>query len=319
MAKQVSEAGRVAAPFAYDPNELTIIGLDTDHKSHGEHPLWDKRARLPVDENLAKDMLMNGFRGTIEARRNGDAIEVVFGRQRVKAARRAAELAKETGQTPPKVSVLIKKMTDEDALKIRIGENVHHAPLSVLEKADELKVFLAAGGTEEEACVTFDMTKPGLKNLMRMHDLDGHVRKAVERGDLSPSAAGALADLSREDQRVQLDKLLADAAKGIKPTRNQAKRTAAKKNEDDEEAVVPQPKRKIAKILHLDKQNDKVLDPNFVSGILWTLGELSSDRIKGLRGLEKELEKYEEEREARRAERAKKKAAKEKVAAKAEA
>ncbi len=285
MGKQIMEGKRLNA-FAVDPDDLVIIGFDTDDGP--EHPLYDKRCKLPVDENLARDMLMNGFRGSIEVRKNGDSFEVVFGRQRVKAARRANELAKEAGREPVAITCQVKKGSDADLMGVRLGENIHRRGLGLLDTAEELKRYLNLGRTEDEAAITFGMTKANIKNLMRLHDLDPQVRKAVESGDLKPSAAAELADLSRDEQKEELAKILAAAEKGEKPTVRAVKKAMKKKT--GEGANVAPPKRLINAVLKLNDKHGKVLNQDFVRGILWTLGDMPSTTIKGLRDLENEFE-----------------------------
>ena len=287
MAKTAMEEGKRLNAFAVDPKKLVIIGLDTDDGV--EHVLYDKRIKLPVDEGLAKDMLMNGFRGSIEVRKNGPHFEVVFGRQRVRSARLANEWAKKQGKEPVMVTCTVKKGSDSDFLGIRIGENTHRRGLGVLDAADELKRYLDLGRTEDEAAVTFDMSKAGLRNLMKLHDLAAPVRKAVEAEQLSPSAAAALSELTREDQVAELDKLLVGAKQGVKPTRRAAKKAASAKSSGGEGVAAP-PKRLITKILKLDKHNGGVLPTDFVRGVMWALGDISSSSIKGLRDLEKAVE-----------------------------
>lgn len=290
--KQALAEQRLAGGFHIDPNKLTIIGLDTDDGP--EHPLYDKRVKLPIDHNLGKAMMHEGFRGTIEVRKNGkaedgtDVIEVVFGRQRVKAARWANEQLEAQGKEPILVACLVRKFDDGAAFGVRIGENVHRQGLSTLERADELKRYMAMGNNEDQAAVTFGLSKNGVKNLMRLHDLDGEVRKAVEAEDLSPSAAAELADLSREEQKVELKKLLEAASKGVKATRQAAKKSVKARN-GGEKTVAP-PKRFITNILKLNDRHGGILNGDVVKGIMWALGDIQSVSIKGLTGLERELE-----------------------------
>jgi ParB/RepB/Spo0J family partition protein len=290
-AKQAAEGRRLNA-FAVDPNELVIIGFDTDDGP--EHPLWDKRCKLPPDENLARRMIRDGFRGAIEVRKNGKKLEVVFGRRRVKSCRLAREIAKKEGTEAPDCVVRVVRGDDHELFGTRVSENTLRKDLAIIEKAEELKRYMALGRTEEEAAEIFDMTKAGVKNLLRLFDLDTSVRKSIESGDISFSAGAELADLPRDEQKEQLGKLLDDAKKGIKPTARAAKRGKAQKarKAGDDGAAVPPPKRLVQAVLKLNKKlpEKEQLPDDFVRGIYWMLGELGSDRIKGLRDLEKTYE-----------------------------
>ena len=57
MSKQALEGQRLNA-FGMDPDKLTIIGLDTDDGP--EHPLYDERVRLPLDESFVKNVKVYG-------------------------------------------------------------------------------------------------------------------------------------------------------------------------------------------------------------------------------------------------------------------
>jgi len=307
MGKQALDEKRLSGGFHVDPDSLVIIGLDT--KDGPEHPLWDKRASLPIDENLGKDMMMNGFHGSIEVRKNGDATEVVFGRQRVKAARWANKQLTKAGKEPILVTCLVKKLNDATAFGVRVGENVHRQGLSTLDKADEIQRYISMGRNEEDAAVTFGMTANGIRNLLKLQDLDSHVRKAVEANDLSPSAAAELSGLSRDEQREQLAELLKAGAAGEKVTRRTAKQAVKKKKTSgNDEASVAPAKRLVSNVLKLDKRHGNVLPRDFVKGVMWCLGDIGDTSIDGLRALVKEAEEVKANRQATKASKKKVKA-----------
>lgn len=303
MGGQAMDAKRLSGGFLVDPDKLVIVGFDTEDGP--EHPLWDKRGKLPPDEDLADAMIRDGFRGTIEVRKNGkdaksgeDIFEVVFGRRRTKAARLAQEKTKE----PFPIAVLVRKYDDEEAFAIRLGENIRRRELTTIDKADELKRYMARGHNEQEAAYVFGLTVNGVKNLMRLHDVNAEVRKAVEHNNISASAAAELADIPREEQSEALSKMLEGAAKGEKPTRQAAKK--AKHARNNEEKTVAPPKRFVTNILKLNSRHGNLLNADVVKGILWALGDIQSTSIKGMRDLEKELEALKEERAAKKGKKA---------------
>ena len=299
MGGQALDEKRLSGGFSMDPDKLIIIGLDTDDGP--EHPLWDKRAKLPVDENLGRAMMAEGFHGTIEVRKDGNKVEVVFGRQRVKAARWANKQLIAAGKEPLMVSCLVRKFSDSAAFGVRVGENVHRQGLSTLDKADEIQRYMNMGRNEDEAAVTFGMTKAGIKNLLKLQDLDSHVRKAIENEELSPSAAAELSGLSREEQREQLGKLLEAGARGEKVTRRTAKKAVKAKSSGSTEGSVAPPKRLVSNVLKLDKRHGNVLPSDFVKGVMWCLGDIGDTSISGLRALVKEAEEFKARKAAKKA------------------
>src|SRR5512143_1919662 len=87
--------------YMFDPEDLVLV---TDEKS----PLYDERVHLPVNEALVMNMLFapdgvpQGVLEPITAVRNPETgkVEVVVGRQRVKAAREANKRLKKRGEEP---------------------------------------------------------------------------------------------------------------------------------------------------------------------------------------------------------------------------
>lgn len=284
--------------FAIDPDDLVIIGgkscpknvvgaFDTDDGD--EHPLYDKRVKLPVDVNMAKDMLMNGFQGSIRVRKNGERFEVVFGRQRVKAARLAKQMADEQGKEAPRVVCIEAGGEDGQLFGLMIGENTHRRGMGVLDQADKIAKYIAMGRSEDEAAISFGMSKQNVKNLLKYGNLTGNVRKAVEKEEISASAAAELADLSREDQEDELKVLLKNAMRGVKPTKAAAKKNVKKRKGEDERT--PPPKRLMLGVLKLyERAEESDVPVDFVKGVKWALGIIGSGSIGGLRDLEKQFE-----------------------------
>jgi hypothetical protein len=91
--------------FLVPPEDITIIGLDTEDGP--EHPLFDERVLLPVDEALARNIAIHGVIEPVVIRKNGDdVIEVIDGRQRVRSARLANERLEAEGKEPVLVPVV---------------------------------------------------------------------------------------------------------------------------------------------------------------------------------------------------------------------
>lgn len=79
-----TEGTKQSRNFA-DPNDLVIIGHDTDDGP--SHRLYDQRNKLPVNEALARSIGKHGVMEKVKVRKDGTDLIVVSGRQRVRAAR----------------------------------------------------------------------------------------------------------------------------------------------------------------------------------------------------------------------------------------
>lgn len=283
MAKQALPGTR-ANMFLMDPADLTIIGIDT--KDGPEHALYDERVHLPLDEALIKNLMSHGNKVPISVRKNGDIAEVVDGRQRVRCAREANKRLAASGKTPIRVKVIVERGGDGDMFGLLILTNELRQADGPLAKAEKLQRYLAMGYSEDEAAVTFGVTKQAIKNWLALLELDPTVRNAVEAGTLSASAAGKLASLPRDEQKASLKQLTAGGGK-VTTERAKGAARARKNGASDAEPATPAPgKRQLRKIVERYNQRG-VKDPNveFIRGLRYALGELSPGAVRGLNAL----------------------------------
>ena len=106
MSKQALNGRRLNA-FGMDPMDLTVIGHDTEDGP--DHPLYDERVKLPIDDAMVMNIASLGVREPIIVRKNGDAVEVVDGRRRVLHARVANELLAKKGEPLITVPAMLAK------------------------------------------------------------------------------------------------------------------------------------------------------------------------------------------------------------------
>jgi len=212
MAKQALEGSRLNA-FSMDPREVVIIGLDTEDGP--EHPLYDKRIKLPVSEALVQSMLLDGQIQPIKVRKEPSGrVVVLVGRQRTRAIRRAREIQVENGVAPEmliRLVVMVDKVDDVAAVRRIISENEIRVEDTPLVKADKAQRALAMGNSEREAAIAFGVTVQTLKSWLKLIEADPAVRKAVDTGAVSMRAASKIVALPREEQRAALDGLVAEA------------------------------------------------------------------------------------------------------------
>lgn len=280
--KQSIEGTRLNA-FGVDPDDLVIIGYDTDDGP--EHPLYDERAKLPVSEEMVVDIMGQGVLLYVLVRKNGDAVEVSDGRQRVKATREANKRRKKDGLEPILVPCVVKKGDDATMMGIGIAANElrQDDPLSI--KAAKLQRYLATGRNEKDAAIRFGVTLQTIKNWGRLSDLDPKVVKAIEEGRIPASAGYALADLSRDEQKTELEKY-GNGHTSVRTVKAGAK-SAKSRRRGEQTDFEPPGKRVINKVLRLNEKQD-VLNGDFLRGVRWVLGDLNPTQVKGLTDLVRE-------------------------------
>lgn len=126
--------------------------------------------------------------------------QLVAGERRWRAARIA-------GLT--EVPVVIRDLSDEDAMALSLIENLQREDLDPIEEAEGYRTLMETFGiTQEEAAARVGKSRPAVANLMRLLSLPKDVRAMVSAGTLSPGHARALLPLAD-------DALIAHFAKEI--------------------------------------------------------------------------------------------------------
>lgn len=215
--------------FMMDPDDVVVVGHDT--KDGPEHPLYDGRIKLPIEEALVRNIVTYGVIKPVLAEKDGDNVYTVDGRRRILHARAANERLAAAGEERIRVPVIFKKGTDAYLFGISRASNTLHADDGPLTNAKNAQRMIDMGSTEEEVAVTFGVKTQHVKDWLTLLGMAAKVRHAVEKGELSPSAAVSMASLPKDEQETMLDKLRAE---GVKPTvdRVQNKKRAARGKEE---------------------------------------------------------------------------------------
>lgn len=205
--------------FAMNPNDLVVIGYDTTDGE--EHPLYDERVKLPLDENLVRNIQALGVIENITVRKNGGTPEVVAGRRRVLHAREASRRNVEKGLPEILVPTTVLRADDRHAFAIAISENEQRRGDDPVTRAKKAARLMRMGMGEDDLAVVFGLTRQGVKNLLSILDLDPKVQRAVESEKLTYTAAIQLTDLKREDQVAKMEEMLTTGAVGVAEARRQ--------------------------------------------------------------------------------------------------
>lgn len=206
MSKTAIDAPR-GTIFQVNPEDVVIIGLDTPDGE--EHPLYDRRIFLPVNEGLGYDLAEMGNLEPITVRKNGDRLEVTIGRQRVRAARWINEKLRTQGAETVRLHALVKGGTDDRLMGQRISENAHRTNDTPMNNARNLARYLDIGRTMAEAARRFGVADETLRLWRILLDLHPDIQAAVDAGTISANAAAQLHGMRREDQPKFLAELVA--------------------------------------------------------------------------------------------------------------
>lgn len=226
MAKTALNASRINA-FSMKPEEVTIIGLDTPHKSIDEHPLYDKRIHIPLKEEAVKNVMAIGVRKAVLVTKEGELVPVVDGRQRVRQAREANRRFAEMGLPPIMIPVMLSRgKTLADQLTVSISTNSHRAEEDVLCKADKAWGMHFNGRSFEDIATAFGCSESTAKNLVALGGADSAVIAALREKKISIAKAYSIA--RKPDREVQVD-TLAELLNKPKPTEEEKALEALRK------------------------------------------------------------------------------------------
>ncbi len=270
--KQAFEASRFSG-FLMNPNDLVIIGLDTDDGP--EHPLFDERSKQPLDPQFVGEIRALGILQAVKVRKNGDKAEVVAGRQRVRAAREVNKDACEICLVP----VTLDRGSDDRMRDITISENEHRVNDSIEVKLKKLERYLASGRSEQEAAQRFRVSLQTIKNWLTLLEAGPEVTEALQAGTITPSAAVPVAKLPRAKQGPVLAKALTQGAPTV------ANVNATIRSERNGTVIPPSPSRALLKRIA-----NSTYASNFDAGDKWlvrmvlryVLGEVTAESIPPL-------------------------------------
>lgn len=226
--------------YMFDPEDLVLV---TDEK----HPLYDDRVHLPVNENLVLNMLYapdgvpQGVLEPVTVARNTETgtVEVVIGRQRVKAAREANKRLKKQGLEPIRVPAMIQRVNAHRGMGMIISENEQREDDTPLGRARKAQRYLQLGRDETEVAVLFGISKASVKNMLALLDAPAAVRHAVDAGKISVSDGYKLAREDPETAKKKVAKLIEHAPRtpGKKKNANAGKAREIMGNISKEEKI----------------------------------------------------------------------------------
>ncbi len=190
------------------PEELTI---QTDPKGK----FYDVRVNLPLVEETVLNIMAIGVQETIIAVPFEDNDYVVSGRQRVKHAIEANKRLQKQGDKPLLVPVRFVRDSDKAPI-IDVSLNEHRqddTPMVRIAKAIDLR---EKGYADEVIAASFRIGVQQLNNWFKADTLCAPVKKAIEQGKVSITAATQLAKLEPADQKAKLDEIIENGKPTVK-------------------------------------------------------------------------------------------------------
>ncbi len=172
-------------------------------------------------EDLARSVRDKGLLQPIvvRPRRDGSTYEIVAGERRWRAAQRAGV---------HDVPVLIRDLTDGEAVELALIENIQRSDLNALEEARGYTQLLEQFGyTQQQLADSLGKSRSHIANTLRLLTLPEKVRGLIEDGSLTAGHARALiAAASPSELAEQIIRLGLNVREAEKLSRDRAERPA---------------------------------------------------------------------------------------------
>lgn len=209
-------------------NILTFLPEQLHLVTDPEHPLFDERVFLPVDEAMVLNIMELGVLQSIIVWKDPESGKtlVVAGRQRVKAVLEANRRLAEKGKSPLLVPAVPRRgRTAHQVAGGMISENEIRKPDTPMGRANKMVAALNQGRTEGELALLFGCSQAVVRDTLAIFDCTSTVKNALEAGSITLTHVKTLAKLAPEEQRSKVAELV-EATKDAKPHERSRKQAA---------------------------------------------------------------------------------------------
>lgn len=146
--------------------------------------------------------------------------QLVAGERRWRASR-LAELKE--------VPVIIKELSDTEAMEIAIIENLQREDLNPIEEAEGLQALIdKCGYTQEQVATSVGKSRPAITNALRLLKLPEEVREMAKDGTISAGHARALLAFDNQPMMIECANQIVSKKLTVRDVEKMAKRPATK-------------------------------------------------------------------------------------------
>lgn len=224
MAKKQSGLGKGLGALMLENNTDSMVSTDTlavnDIIPNKEQPrkTFDEAAL----QELADSIKQHGVLQPLLVRPlTTGGYQLVAGERRWRASR-LAELKE--------VPVIIKELSDTEAMEIAIIENLQREDLNPIEEAEGLQALIdKCGFTQEEVATSVGKSRPAITNALRLLRLPEEVRQMTKDGDISAGHARALLAFDNEPMMLECAKQIVNKKLTVRDVEKMAKRPKTSK------------------------------------------------------------------------------------------
>jgi ParB family chromosome partitioning protein len=216
--------------YSVFPEALVMITDKAD-------PLFDERINLPLKEETILNFMAMGVKTPLVVTRRGEQYCIVEGRQRYKHAVEANKRLKKLGEPLIRVPIQLERGDENSQMAVMVSLNELRQEDSMMNKIVKMKRMLDRGQTEEEVARIFGVSTTAIKQWRSIDDASPAVKKAIEKGQIAPSAAAKLSKLDPEKQKEALAAAVEQTKPGKKASVKAVAKAVKKKTGDVDEGA----------------------------------------------------------------------------------
>jgi ParB family chromosome partitioning protein len=165
---------------------------------------------------LAESIREKGILEPLLVRKAGEGYELIVGGRRWRAAQKAGLR---------EVPVLLKDVSDQEALELALVENLQREDLGVLEEAEGYRRLIQEFNfTQEELAKRIGKNRTSVANTLRLLRLPEEVKERLEDGSISPGHGRALLSLETEDDQKEACKAVVQRGLSVRQTERMVRR-----------------------------------------------------------------------------------------------
>lgn len=175
-------------------------------------------------KELADSIAMHGVIQPLLVRPLSDGgYQLIAGERRWRASRMAG-----LSQVP----VVVKELTDEEAMELALIENLQREDLNPIEEAEGFKLLMDTYSfTQEQAAERVGKSRPAVANALRLLSLPEAVLDMVKQGIISSGHARTLIPLTDENLIIKLAEEISQKELSVRETERIVKTLMKPKNE----------------------------------------------------------------------------------------
>lgn len=214
--------------------DVAIDGIDANPFQPRKH-IDDDRLK-----ELSESIRNDGVLQPVVVRRKGSKYELIMGERRLRAARLAGVAT---------IPVVIRDVSDADALRLAIVENIQRENLNAIEEAYAYRRLISEFNVSQaNVAGMVGKDRSSVANIIRLLNLPEEVQALIQDGSLAAGHARALLALTTQKEQLALARRIIDENMSVRQVESEVGIAKAKKT-----GAAPRRKDKPAYLADLEK------------------------------------------------------------------